>query len=156
MKSHFRSAPTAILMMLATAGLVRSAESTFSLTITGPSALTVGSELKLIVDLKNTSSHSLPMTNHGPEGPGQEGLYLEVRDSRRKVVPLTEHYRRVQKEGQDGSFVMFTVPPGGTNRSTVVVDHLYELSTPGKYRIWVQRTIGGDTVRSNTITVTVK
>ena len=147
MNVHYHSVGILVPIMLVSSALVRSAESPFSLTITGPSAITVGSELKVTVELRNTSDHPLLLTNHGAGGHGQEGLYLEVRDSRGNILPLTEHYRRSQKEGEDGSFFTFTVPPNGTSRSMVVVDHLYQLSTPGKYTIWAERTVSGDTVR---------
>jgi hypothetical protein len=156
MRSNLRYARIAILTMLLAPALVRSAESDLLLTITGPSSIQAGSELKITVELRNTSSHPLSLTNSGAEGPGQEGLYLDVRDGRGSIPPLTEHYRRSQKEGEDGSFFMFTVPPNGRNKAMVVVDHLYQLSTPGKYTIRAERTIGGNTVSSNAITVTVK
>jgi hypothetical protein len=130
-------------------------ESQISLTLTGPRApVKVGSELWIKMVLKNGSNQSVAVTNHEPEGPGQSGPYVEVRDSQGMPAPQTEYYHSRQN-GQDGSFFTDTVRLGESRQSSLLISRLYDMSRPGEYTIQVYRTFGKDTIRSNRITMTV-
>jgi hypothetical protein len=134
---------------------LRSAEPRFSLIIGAPSVSKAGSELRIKVALKNLSEEPLALTNHDPEGPDQAGPYVDVRDGQGHMAQMTERYRRAQQEGQDGSFFLYTIAPGETRESEILVNKLYDLLAPGKYTIQVQRTLGGVVVKSNAVTVTI-
>jgi len=126
-----------------------------SLTLIGPQApLKAGSELKVKVILKNLSDGAVGVTNHGPEGPGQYGPYVEVRDAQGSLVPQTEYYRSRQG-GQDGSFFTDAVEVGESRESSLIISRLYDMSKPGKYTVQVQRAFGKTVIKSNTIAVTV-
>jgi hypothetical protein len=124
------------------------------LALTGPASIRVGAELNVKVTLKNVSGDTGGVTNHGPEGPGQSGPYVEVRDDHGNLVPQTEGYRRLQ-QGQDESFFTDAVRAGETRQSDLLINQLYDISNPGKYAIQVHRSFGKNVVKSNTITVTI-
>ena len=139
-----------------------SAQSTrapFSLTISAPSVVPVGSELRLNVTLTNTSNHSisLPRSN----GDAQAELYTDVDVWSEQDGPAAETgYRRsLREDSVVRSDVLVTLEPGKSHTDQIVVTKLFELR-PDAYKIQVRRNthrwMAGAVVKSNVTSIVVK
>ncbi len=138
----------------------------FSVAITAPqNKAKAGSEVKIEIDLKNTSATDLSVAKSNAVSQAEFHYLIDVRDGDGHEAPDTEYRRRIMgKETKKrtiiyGSDVFFTLKPNETLGDEAVVSKLYDLSRPGKYVIQVSRVVpeelGGGTVKSNICTITI-
>ncbi|MGH9451852.1 MAG: hypothetical protein ACRD11_15160 [Terriglobia bacterium] len=146
-----------LLAALATAGPRQ--RGPLTLTLVAPSQpLTAGQPLLLRVTVGNTSDRTryVPVTR-GVFWIGA-AYHVHVLDRRGRPAPPAQ--RLVPKKGVvvlgGGSSPSRRLKPGKSLSDLVNVTSLYDLSRPGKYKIWIAEPISKNTsVRSNTVTVTV-
>jgi hypothetical protein len=136
-------------------GVTRAA---FTLTINAVSnKLKTGTPVKLSVTVKNISNRDIQLYT---DARGAEVEYtVDVRDEKGNVLPDTEYKRTNLSEDipRLGGASMRPLRSGDSLTDMFNVSRLYEMVSPGRYTIQLQRfDLGSGTyVKSNTITVTV-
>ncbi len=168
-------APMSALFLIAftVAGSGQSANSAFSIDVTGPKTVKAGESIEIKVVLTNTSDHSLDFKAHEPDEndyntevfkstgrPGDyttHGLFLATRtckliegDTNNAALCMADF----------GTPIQVTLRPGGKYITWITVNDQFHLNKPGNYLIRVSRSTAGEPrnqvlVISNTITVTV-
>jgi hypothetical protein len=144
---------------------VSAARDPFRLTITAPDKpLKAGAELRLLVTVTNTSSHSISLiTSPGPVPEDAFRYEMAVRDEEGRSAPPSAYLRSKDEHVPVyyGSRFARTLKPGESFIDQITVTNFYDLSRPGKYAISVARALepwqnlGKGTIKSNTVTVTV-
>lgn len=106
----------------------------------------VGSELKLNVVLANASGEKEIVV--GTSSAGEQNYRISVTDLQGKSPAATKYGRALKGEPwvQDGKtlvmvdkYMLVHLPPSKTLKDTIVLNKLYDLSQPGKYRIQAER-----------------
>jgi hypothetical protein len=144
--------------LLAGAGI--SALQPFSLSILQPQGpFRPGSPVELIVTLANRSVGEIVIRDKNRWCDYE----LEVRESRGQRPPETSYKRELKCNNKfvvtTGKNSIRTLKPHESYSDLMIVNQLYDLSRPGEYTIQVSRLVppglGGGTVKSNVITVTI-
>jgi hypothetical protein len=147
-----------LLVILATAnnsaaqaGLVSSAPTNFTLNISmGHSIVKVGAKVAIQIALTNTSDKPIGLHAEIED----YGFMVDVKTESDGAAVNTDRGREWKKNNgtrQETSGPMLLLKPGETQRSSLAISDLYDLSRPGKYSVQVCR----GTVKSNTMVVTV-
>jgi len=132
----------------------------FSLSILGPQGpLKHGSLVELTVTLTNRSVGEIVIRDRNRSCDYE----LEVRESSGQPAPGTSYKRALKCSNKfavtAGKNSIRNLRPGESYSDSMIVNQLYDLSRPGKYTIQASRAIpqelGGGTVQSNIITLTV-
>lgn len=165
MKQRCQSFICAISLVLFAVSLSAANRQLFSLSLATPKRpLKAGTELRLLVNVTNTSSRTISFITSPGEVPEDGLLYeINVRDEHNHSAPPSAYLRTMDKRVSTfgGSFTAHALKPGESFVDEVTVTLFYELSRPGKYTISVSRpfpprqNLGKGKVTSNTITVTV-
>jgi hypothetical protein len=114
--------------------------------------------MRVQIVLKNISTREISFVRLNPEYEYQ----ITVLDENGKPVPDTALGQKLKDHATvtGGGGPLWTLKPGDTLKDHVVVNDLYDISTPGKYSVSVERKLpeelGVGTVKSNVITVTVE
>jgi len=155
----------AYLLLWMSAFPALAASEPFSVTLHAPnSPVKSGSELRLRVTVTNTSDHNVLFVRSPGIVPHEEMNYqIEIRDERGKTPPITAFSRELNEKHHGwGSYLSYALEPGKSLEEDLVITQLYALREPGKYTIKLARgkrpvwqDLKQDTVKSNTITVTV-
>ena len=148
-----------ILIMLAARATSSAQNSTgpFTLTLDAKENLVrAGSEVKVDITLRNSSNR--PM--HVSYGLSELEYAFDVRDSQNRIPPETEFARKSKGGVHFSNDHVFNLQPGESlPRAPLVVSKFYDLRRPDKYTIQVSRAVpkelGGGTMKSNFITITV-
>jgi hypothetical protein len=114
------------------------------------------SEVKVDITLRNSSNRAMYTTM----GLSEVDYALDVRDSQNRKPPETEYARNLKGRAYFFNETTFYLQPGESlPKAPLVVSKFYDLSRPAKYAIQVSRAVpkelGGGTIKSNTLTVTV-
>ena len=130
--------------------------------------LKAGERLLLRVKITNTSDHEVPVGIMAGKALPMEFIYqVYVRDQHGRVAPLQPPPPPPPKRkgyvvlGGAASIGGVGLNPGQSVADRVNVTHYYDLSRPGKYKIWIAEPyyrgphVKNGLVKSNTITVTV-
>lgn len=85
---------------------------------------------------------------------------FEVRDGQNRIPPETEYASKAKGRGHFSNDQIFYLQPGESlPKNLLVLTKFYDMSRPGKYTVQVSRAVpkelGGGTVKSNTLTITV-
>lgn len=129
----------------------------FALTLHAPTgAVKLGSQIRLRITVTNHSRHDLTFA----KSPGEEDdvrYDIEARDEAGGDVSPTEYYRALQEHRAIvlNSSVAFVLKPGNSFVDEIEVTKFYKMNRPGKYKLWVSRTVSDATARSNIVTITV-
>lgn len=139
----------------------------FSVTIEAPStAFKIGAPVKLYVILKNTSDHEIQVWRNAL---GQEGLVykLDVKDEHGKI-PAGTKFEKSLKGLENPAYLTPETPinisgawvplkSGGTLTDPINVCRLYDLTSPGRYTLQVQRfdDESKTVVKSNTVVLSL-
>jgi hypothetical protein len=132
---------------------------------TAPSTLTLeaeenpvkaGSEVRVDITLQNSSNRDIHvhLSLAGME------YTFEVRDGQNRIPPETEYARKAKGRGYFSNDQIFYLQPGESlPKNPLVLTKFYNMSRPDKYTVQVSRAVpkelGGGTVKSNTLTITV-
>ncbi|HUJ31712.1 MAG TPA: hypothetical protein VLY23_10565 [Candidatus Acidoferrum sp.] len=122
----------------------------FSLTISAPAHIKVGSEVDLTIKITNTSTHDIDAGSFYADGVDMAYRY-ELRDSVGNLV-RNKHREMI------GSIRAKTLKPGDSAEEKVLISRIADMTRPGQYKLRVSRTVGGPTdgvVKSNEIALTV-
>ena len=152
----------------------QSANSPFSIDISGPKTVKAGAPIEIKAVLTNTSDHSLDFKAHEP---GEFNYSTEVFKSDGQREDYTTHgylmatgkcdpkyggttNRAISCAGQYSQPQLVTLRSGGKYLTLIVVTEQFHLRQPGDYLIRVSRSTAGEPrnqvlVMSNTMTVTV-
>lgn len=119
--------------------------------------VTLGQAIEIAITLKNNSDRVLDDSANWQEATGADPWWhLIVRDSEGKPVPPRNYKGLAAKFGK---VVNRKVGPGGAITDRVDLRRIFDLRSPGKYRVQVNRKIpkenGGGIIKSNVITITV-
>jgi hypothetical protein len=85
---------------------------------------------------------------------------FEVRDSQNRIPPATGFARKSKGRAHFSNDQVFTLQPGERlPKAPLVLTKFYDMSHPGRHTIQVSRAVpkelGGGTIKSNTITISV-
>jgi len=149
-----------ILIVLAACAASSAKNSTAPFTLTleaKENPVQPGSEVKVDIMLRNSSNRAMYMSC----GLSELDYALDVRDSQNRVPPETEYARKLKGRPYFSNDQVFYLQPGESlPKAQWVVSKFYDLTRPGKYTIQVSRAVpkevGGGTIKSNTITITVR
>jgi hypothetical protein len=160
----------------------QSTKPAISITInSSPTVVKTGTEVKVEITLTNVSNHQITLAKDNAQNHGESFNRIEVRDQKGNLAPDTRYARFLKGKvsdddkrqdknkavGDHGVELVNDLPldsaaphvlkPGETLKDEIVVTKLFDLSTPGKYTIQVDRhdDEGKTTVKANAITVTV-
>jgi len=143
--------------LVCAAGSVKSSTQPFTLSLeTEQNVVKARSEVKVNVTLRNSSNQAIDMSS----GSEEIDYAIDVRDSQGGLAPDTDFARKLKRRPYYSSEQVFSLKPGESlPKATLSITKFYDLSRPGKYTIQVSRAVpkelGGGTIKSNTITVTV-
>jgi hypothetical protein len=149
--------PACILVAAFALSPTQGANTPFTLTLEAEeNPIKVGSEVKVDITLRNSSNHAIDVGL----GWSEADYALDVRDSQNRILPETEFARKLKGHGYFYSDTIFTLQRGeALPKEMLVISKFCDVSRPGKYTIQVSRAVpkelGGGTVRSNTITITI-
>lgn len=159
---HLVLAGAALCLLAALAAAGPRQQGPLTLTLAAPKQPhRAGQPLLLRVTVRNVSDRArwVPVTRGvfwiGP------AYQVHVRDQRGRPAPPAPELvpkRKDQVVLGGGSLPSRRLGPGKSLSDLVNVTSLYDLSRPGKYKIWIAERFGrgpNDFVRSNTVTVTV-
>lgn len=153
---------TAVLCWLAAATLVRGQAAPITITITAPStAITSGCGFRISIGIKNNLAKPIQIQDllaEPPDRPAQGPVLLRIfaKGAGGQAAPVSAYVLAMRRRIPNGSRIVATLPAGTTLRTQAIVTQLYDLSAPGKYRVWVMLKRGPYTyVKSNILTVTV-
>src|SRR6185437_6158558 len=151
---------TLIILAAYIAAPVRSGSQAFTLSLEAEESPTkVNSEVRINVTIRNTSNRAMYVSDSN--GPVPSDYVIDARDSQGRPAPDTDFARKLKskEQGYFSSDTVFTLQPGESHKTALVVTKLYDLSSPGKYLIQVSRTVpkefGGGAIKSNIVTVTI-
>jgi hypothetical protein len=142
------------LIVASDASRALAAAKSFKLTVAAvESVVKSGGQVRVKIQLKNTSSDEEIFLDGGPCGQTESDVTLEdfhpvVRDANGKEPPLTKWGRRVFRRPNKGEILPdvvmdcigppYPVPPGETHTAEIIVSDLYDLSTPGSYDVQIR------------------
>lgn len=131
----------------------------FTLTLEAPERpLKAGKPLTLRVTVTNTSDHAMRVPVTRAPADVMVIYRVNVLDGLGRPVPRRPSLKNRIWYGRMGSAEL---QPGKSLTDEVSITYLYDLSRPGRYRVWVAELVHrgpnapNDMARSNTITVTV-
>lgn len=137
----------------------------FSLTLRGPSRpVKVGSDILLIVTITNVTDHDLNfVAEPGPTLDQPLSYDISVRDEKGRQAPPTPLLRGLREQSTQKAWRSnsgYALAPSKSHEEELAITKFYDLSTPGMYTIQVSRRQipsrnQGDSVNSNTITITI-
>lgn len=168
MNQIFRRPFSAVAMLLAFAALAAGAPNhggPFALTLVAPKRpLRAGKQLILSVKVMNTSDGAVdvPVSRAGLYGrPGMVYRVHALDERGRPAPPWVPPPVPKGKALIGGSMPGFPLKPGQSLVDRVDVTHVYDLTRPGRYKIWIGEPyyrgpgLPNGLVKSNTITVMV-
>lgn len=146
----------------------KSAKPYFSVTISAPQAVKVGSAAILNIAVTNTSSTTTPFSSGYGEDQGEFGCDFSVLTAEGKPAPETRYMKAVEgkDQGPGPQLVISTrslstrLAPGESMKFRADLNKLFDLE-PGKYTVQLSRFESAwegrpeAVVKSNTITITV-
>lgn len=148
----------------------------YSLQISAPKAdFSPGEEVKIAVTLTNTSTHEIVVRKDKAPDHAEFDYQVVVLDETDQSAPKTKYHRLLSKEEDPGTTVFidsggnFTLKPGETLTENLVLNRLFDLSMPGKYKVQAQREtlvgiipqgktlrdVAGPPVKSNVLTINI-
>ncbi len=123
----------------------------FSITITAPAEIKVGSEIEVRVQMTNTSANEISAGTFYVDGVDTAYSY-DVRDS-------AGNPSRRRTSDMAGSVKLGTLKPGETTEEGTLVGRVFNMTRPGQYTIQLSRAVSGSpkaqVVKSNKLTITV-
>ena len=123
-----------------------------------------GNPIEITITMKNISDHDINIVQWtGDKHQAELSYAVIVRDKNGEMPIETEYKKRLNEGGAvaviAGSHKLITFKPGDEITETSNLNKLYNLSRLGEYTVQVEKKLpdseGEDTVKSNTITVTV-
>jgi hypothetical protein len=160
MKILLQRLPTLIILAAYIASPVQSTTQAFTLSLEAEeTVIKANSEVRMNVTIRNTSNRAMYVSDSN--GPVPCDYLIDARDSQGRQALDTDLARnlKLKKQGYFDSTFIFTLQPGESHKTALVVTRLYDLSRPGKYLIQVSREVpkelGGGTIKSNVVTVTI-
>jgi len=148
---------TLLTLTALTVGSALSTTTPFTLTLEAEeNPVKAGAEIKIGITLRNSSSRAMYMSL----GLSELDYTFDVRNDQNGIPAETDLARKSKARPYLSSDQVFYIQPGESlPKSSLVVSKFYDLSRPGKYTIQVSRAVpkelGGGTIKSNTITITV-
>ena len=118
----------------------------FSLTISGPQKVALGSNITIEIKLANTSQERLSFV-FGQHGALADEYEYDVRDEKGNAVPRVEKRPTVLPNGKilqtpsraPGSTIMGEIQPGKAELEGATLNYRYRFSHPGVYTVRVSR-----------------
>ncbi len=160
MKSLLEGSLTLIICALYVAVPTRSVTQPFTLSLEAEeNVIKANSEVKVNVTIRNMSNRAMSVTDSN--GPVPSDYVIDARDVHGRPAPDTDFGRKLKlkEHGYFDSTFIFTLQPGESHKTAMVVTKLYDLSRPGNYLIQVSRAIpkelGGGSIKSNPVTITI-
>ncbi len=137
-------AALAVLAAALQTACIAQVKSPITVSITTPSQVAkIGEAIRVNVTVKNTSDHSVKLYKAlGPDGQAEAANQIEVLDVDGKKLPRIDGLA-VQVRGQiyhrqmPMSRTMIRLDPGQSNEDFLILNNLFDLSKPGKYRVTV-------------------
>ena len=129
-----------------------------SLAISAPEhVVKVGSELKIRTTLTNVTNHVITLRDsiRACDYP------VHVREGSGSLAPETDYQRSLQCNARftESRNILVILKPRESREDEIIINHLFELNSPGNYSVQVSRRIpkelGPEPINSNTITITV-
>jgi hypothetical protein len=157
MKIRLQRTLTLILVAVCVASSSQSATAPFTLTLEAEeNPIRAGSEVKVDITLRNSSSREM----HISYGLSELDYAFEVRDSQNRIPPETEFARKSKGRAHFSNDQVFALQPGESlPKALLVLTKFYDMSHPGRYTVQMSRAVprdlGGGTIKSNTITISV-
>jgi hypothetical protein len=146
-----------IILAACAAGPAQSTTPPFTLTLEAEeNPVKAGSVVKVDITLQNSSNRAI----HVHLSLAETEYTFEVRDGQYRIPPATEYARKAKGRGYFSNDQIFYLQPGESlPKDLLVLTKFYDMSRPGKYTVQVSRAVpkelGGGTVKSNTLTITV-
>jgi hypothetical protein len=157
MKIRLKRILTLILVAVCVANSSQSTTAPFTLTLEAEENLVkAGSEVKVDITLRNSSSREMYISY----GLSELDYAFEVRDSQNRIPPETEFARKSKGKAHFWNDQIFTLQPGESlPKAVLVLTKFYNMSHAGQTTVQVSRVVpkelGGGTIKSNTITISV-
>jgi hypothetical protein len=148
---------TLITLAMCAASSTQTSTPPFALTLEAEeNPVKAGSEVKVDITLQNSSNRAI----HVHLSLAEMEYTFEVRDGQNRIPPETEYARKAKGRGYFSNDQIFYLQPGESlPKDLLVLTRFYDMSRPGKYTVQVSRAVpkelGGGTVKSNTLTITV-
>ena len=157
MKTSLKRALTLIILTVYSTSSFGSTTAPFTLTLEAEeNPVKAGSEVKVDITLQNSYNRAI----HVHLSLAEMEYTFEVRDDQNRIPPETEYARKAKGRGYFSNDQILYLQPGESlPKDLLVLTKFYDMSRPGKYTVQVSRAVpkelGGGTVKSNTLTITV-
>jgi len=140
---------------------VTQAASQFTITISTPgSTISLGSELRVHVTLRNVSSDTLWLPASVSRTQAEMFYSVQVLDKDRKPRPETSYGHSARLHQFRGSVIEVPIAPGETMEEDTILGKQFDLSEPGVYIIQLSRPVSekpeDGVVKSNELIVTLE
>ncbi len=152
MTIHVRKLLLPIFIGLTSFGVGRQSLPSFSIAISGPQVIKVGSPAKIVILVTNQSRRTILYSMDAP-GRGERNFIVDVHDSFGNPVTKTQYFKAVSREDQGsgpqivvlGKVLEFSFKPGANVKDSASLSELFDFR-PGNYTVRLSRDEGYHTI----------